>query len=176
MTKKEFAAFAMALKTYYPKENLLPNQQAIDLWFLQLMDLDYSLAETVLNKWVAIKPWPPTIADIREQAASIGGGEIPDWGEGWEKVIKAIAKYGMYRPQEAIESMDKVTRQCVERLGFVNLCTSENPAADRANFRKIYEQYAERQKIEMQMPISTRERIEYIQHSAVVKIEGGGDG
>lgn len=33
MTKKEFAKIAMALKTYYPKESLLPNEQAMELWF-----------------------------------------------------------------------------------------------------------------------------------------------
>ena len=110
MDKKEFAAFAMALKTYYPKEELLPNEQAVDLWFLQLQDLDFKLAETALCKWVAVNKWSPSIADIRAEAAAIRFGDLPDWGEGWEQVIKAIAKYGMYRPQEALESMDKITK------------------------------------------------------------------
>lgn len=175
MNKSEFAAFAMALKTYYPKEELLPNEQAVELWFMQLQDLDYRLAETVLNKWVAVNKWSPTIADIREEAANICAGELPDWAEGWEKVLKAIANYGMYRPQEALESLDAITRLCVERLGFINLCLSENIAADRANFRKIYEAYAERQKRENQMPSSTKERISQLK-AAMIAIEGGGDG
>ena len=33
MTKKEFAIFAAALKTYYPREQLLPNSEAMELWF-----------------------------------------------------------------------------------------------------------------------------------------------
>ena len=175
MNKSEFAAFAMALKTYYPKEELLPNEQAVELWFMQLQDLDYRLAETVLNKWVAVNKWSPTIADIREEAANICAGELPDWAEGWEKVLKAIANYGMYRPQEALECLDAITRLCVERLGFINLCLSENIAADRANFRKIYEAYAERQKRENQIPLSTKERISYLK-GAMIAIEGGGDG
>ena len=175
MDKKEFAAFAMALKTYYPKEELLPNEQAVDLWFLQLQDLDFKLAETALCKWVAVNKWSPSIADIRAEAAAIRFGDLPDWGEGWEQVIKAIAKYGMYRPQEALESMDKITKLCVERLGFINLCLSENIAADRANFRNIYEAYRERQKIENQIPLATKERIGYMQN-AMIELKGGGNG
>ena len=148
MDKKEFALFAMALKTYYPRDGLLPNQQALDLWFKQLCDLDYMIAEIALNMWVATKKWPPTIADIREQAAIIAVGELPDWGEGWEKVTKAIRRYGSYNPKAALDSLDELTRRCVERLGFINLCMSTNEAAERANFRMIYEQLAERRKNE----------------------------
>ena len=53
MDKKEFALFASALRTYYSKENLLPNSQAMELWFRQLMDIPYPVAEATLNKWVA---------------------------------------------------------------------------------------------------------------------------
>lgn len=149
MDKEEFALFAMALKTYYPRDGLLPNQQALDLWFKQLCDLDYKIAEIALNKWVATEKWPPTIADIREQAAIIEVGELPDWGECWAKVTKAIRRYGSYNPREALDSLDDLTRRCVERLGFVNLCMSTNEAADRANFRMIYEQLAQRWKDEI---------------------------
>ena len=31
MDKREFATFAAASKTYYPRENLLPNPQAMEL-------------------------------------------------------------------------------------------------------------------------------------------------
>ena len=51
-----------------------------------------------------------------------------------------------------MESFDPITRQCVERLGFKQICMSENISADRANFRMIYEQLAERRRQEAQMP------------------------
>ena len=145
MNEKEFAAFAMALKTYYPKEALLPNKEALGLWFMQLRDLDYTLAETALCKWVAVNKWSPTIADIRQEAASITDGDLPEWGDGWEQ------------------------------LGFINLCISENQAADRANFRSIYEAYRERQRKENLIPLSTKQRIGHL-NGARVAIEGGGNG
>ena len=75
MDKREFATFAAALKTYYPRENLLPNPQAMELWYRQLQDIPCQLAEMALNKWVATNKWPPSIAEIREQASAIKNGE-----------------------------------------------------------------------------------------------------
>ena len=36
------------------------------------------------------------------------------------------------------------TRQAVKRMGFRNICLSENIMAERANFRTIFEQIADR--------------------------------
>ena len=152
MTRKEFATFAMALKTYYPRENLLPNEQAMELWFKQLEDIPYQVAETGLNKWVALNKWSPSIADIREMASELVNGELPDWGDAWEEVCKAIRCYGSYRALEALESLSPLARKATERMGFTNLCMSENPSADRANFRMIYENLAEREKKDAQLP------------------------
>ena len=157
MTKKDFALFASALRTYYPKEKILPNEQAMELWFLQLQDIPYQVAETVLNKWVATNKWSPSIADIREQAAALTEGEAKDWGEAWENVLRTISKYGSYKENEALDSLDEVTRETVKRIGYRNLCFSEELSIDRANFRMIYEQRAERSKREAQLPPRLKE-------------------
>lgn len=163
MDKNEFSMFSMALKTYYPRENLLPNTQAMELWFKQLQDIPYQVAEAALNKWVAVNKWSPSIADIRAEAAEIKNGEAPDWGEGWESVLAAIRRYGSYRVDEAMASFEPVTRRCVERIGFLNICQSENIAADRANFRTLYEQLAEKEQKHRQMPPALSQLIAKIQ-------------
>lgn len=172
MNKKEFAIIASALKTYYPRENLLPNAPAMELWFNQLQDIPYKVAETALNKWVATNKWSPSIADLREQANEVLNGVIPDWGSGWEQVEKAITRYGSYRPTEALESMDELTRETVKRIGFVNICQSENPTAERANFRMIYEQLAQRKKQDAQIP----ENIKMLICNTTLLLEGGKGG
>lgn len=159
MNKEEFSKWAMALKTYYPRENLLPNSQAIALWFQELQDIPFQVAEAALRKWVQTNKWSPSIAEIREQAASVALPEIPDWGEAWEQTIRAIRKYGHYRQQEALESLDPLTRKTVERLGFRNLCASENPTADRANFRTIYEMLAKREQTSQVVALPLQEVI-----------------
>ena len=159
MTKKEFAIFASALRTYYPKENILPNDKALELWYQQLQDIPADVAELTLNKWVATNKWSPTIADIREHAAIIRQGEAKDWGDAWQDVLKAISQYGTYREAEALASFDETTRRAVKRLGFKNICLSENIAADRANFRMIYEQLSQREKQDAQIPPKIKELI-----------------
>ena len=167
MTKKEFATVAAALKTYYPKEQLLPNKEAMELWFRQLQDIPYIVAAAALNKWVATQKWSPTIAEIREMAASVVNGERPLWSDGWEQVLMAIRKYGMYAIPEAMASFDEITRQTVKRLGFKELCMSENPMQDRANFRMIFEQIAERKEKAQQLPASLTNLIDEIQRKGI---------
>lgn len=151
MDKKEFAVFASALRTYYSKENLLPNSQAAELWFGQLRDIPFPVAEAALNKWVSTNKWSPSIAEIRELAASICYGDIPDWGEGWRQVCEAMRKYGREYPVSAYNSMDEVTAEAVKQLGsWWNVCVSENQDAIRASFRANYEAIAQRKQRERQ--------------------------
>lgn len=172
MTKQEFAQFVMALKTYYPRETLLPNNQAVELWYRQLSDIPYNIAEVALNQWVATNKWSPSIADIRETANGIQNDEALDWGEGWAQVQRAIRYYGSYNQQKALESMDDITRQTVQQMGWVNICMSENEAADRANFRMIFERIAQRKRQDAQIP----ERLhQLIGQMRLDRLEGGGE-
>ena len=174
MDKKEFGILASAIRTYYPKENILPNNEAMSLWYRELSDIPMHVAEAALRKWVSTNKWSPSIAELRETAATVQNGEIPDWGEGWEQVCKAIRKYGFYEPKKAMESFDPITRQCVERLGFRNLCLTENPTAERANFRQCYEVIAKREQVSQQIALPLRETISQIQASGFLQL-GDGD-
>ena len=165
MTRDEFSKFAMALKTYYPRETLLPNKEAIELWYLQLQDIPYTVASASLNKWVALNKWSPSIADLRETASSIIGDESQGWGEAWAEVCRAITSFGHVRVKEALESLSPLTRKVTEQIGFYDLCicpVDEKPIM-MANFRKIYEQVAEREKKNAQIPAVTKQLISQIQ-------------
>lgn len=171
MNKKEFTIFASALRTYYPKENLLPNEQAMQLWFNQLNDIPYNVAEVTLNKWVATNKWSPSIADIREQATGLTQGEAKEWGEAWQDVLRAIRLYGSYEELKALDSLDEITRKTVKHLGYRNLCFSENIQNDRANFRMIYEREQERAKQSAQLP----PRLKAIIGNMPMLLEEGGE-
>lgn len=152
MNKQEFAMWASAVKTYYPRENLLPNDAAMRLWFQELQDIEFTVASLALRKWVAVSKWSPTIADIREYARSVQQGEIPDWGEGWKEVQLAVRKYGRYDIQGAMQSFSPLTFEVVKRIGFEEICNSDSPEVNRANFRMIFEQLAQRKQKEEQLP------------------------
>ncbi len=151
MNKSEFSRIAMAIKTYFPREYVLPNQQAIDLWYAELKDLDFNVASLALRKYVNTEKFPPTIADLRRLATECLQGQTEDWGKGWEATVKAIHRYGYYRQEEALQSLSELTRKTVQRLGFKELCMSENLMNDRANFRMIYEQLVNRDKVDKQI-------------------------
>lgn len=172
MTREEFINLTKALKTFYPRENLLPNMEAMELWYRELSDIPYTVAEAALRKYVSTNKFSPTIADIREMAASVSNGDKPLWSDGWDKVLRAIKKYGSYGQAEAMASLDELTRQAVKRLGYLELCRSENIMADRANFRMIFEQLADRQQQSNQISVNLTQLIEGIQQETRKGAEG----
>lgn len=161
MERREFAILAAAMKTTYHKEkDLMPNQEAMEIWYQHLCDIPFPVAEAALHKWTQTNKWSPSIAELREVAATVSNGEIADWGEGWEKVLKAIRTHGMYNISGALASLDPMTRQAVERVGFREICMSENISVERANFRMVYENLAEREKTRQQVALPLQKAIE----------------
>lgn len=148
MTFDEFKMLVKGMKAVYTSQNFLPDEDSVKIWFQMLKDLDYPVTSAAIQKYMLTNKFPPTIADIREMSSEVQNGEIPEWGEGWEQVLKAIRNYGTYRIPEAMASFDPITKKCVERLGLRNICMSENINIDRANFRMMYEQLRERQQKE----------------------------
>ena len=173
MTKQEFSKWVMALKTFYPREQLLPNAQAIELWYQELHDIPMQVAEAALRKWVATSKWSPTIAEIREMCVDVKRGDAPDWSDGWAQVQLAIKRFGQYNPKEAMAMLDPITREAVRRIGFYNLCVSENPTSDRKQFRDTFEIMAKREQMRLQLPIELQDGIRSIQAEFKLMIEGG---
>lgn len=61
------------------------------------------------------------------------------WSIAWEHVQMLIRRYGRTNSAKAYAEMDEITAATVKRLGYINLCNSENVVSERANFRNIYE-------------------------------------
>ena len=173
MTKQEFSKWVMALKTYYPREQLLPNTAAIELWYQELSDIPMNVAEMALRKWVATSKWSPTIAEIREMCVDVKRGDAPDWSDGWAQVQLAIRRFGQYNPKDAMAMLDPITRDTVKRLGFYNLCVSENPISDRKQFKDTFEIMAKREQMRLQLPIELQGDIKSIQAELKLMIESG---
>ena len=161
MEKKEFALIAAKLQTFYPKENLFPNDASIPLWFNSLQDLPADVLNLAVDKWIALNKWPPKVSELRQMVAEILSPMPAGWGEAWETVINAIRNYGIWGEKEAMESMDELTRRAVVSMGFKTICMSENPAADRAHFQRIYEQLEKAEKEKRALPVSLRDSIEH---------------
>lgn len=168
MDRNEFSKIAKAIKTYYPSSpGLFPNMAAVELWYAHLQDIPFQVCTLAVNQWVAVNKWPPTIADLREAAMDVSTQELPDWSEAWETVIKNIQKYGFYRVNEGKEALTGITRQTVERIGYIHLCNSENITADRANFRDIYNSLLAREKKQAILPAGLQAAIETVRQKSI---------
>ena len=174
MTKQEFAKIAAAINTYYPKEKPFPNGAAIQLWYEEFKDSAYEDVVLALRRHVNTSRWCPTIAELKQALVENTAG-AKDWGEHWKEAVNAIHRYGRYREEEALDSMDPMTREVVKRLGYKDLCRSENQMADRANFRKVFEQVADNEYNKAALPQDLRERIALIGSEEVKKLEDNYD-
>lgn len=168
----DFIKLVKGMKSVYTKDNFLPDEYSIKMWYKLLQDIPYDVLNVSIQRYMLTNKFPPTIADLRETAANIVQGETLDWGNGWEQVVNGIRKYGFYQESKALETMDEVTRQTVKRLGWAQLCMSENIMTDRANFRDIYNQIANRKKEQCRIPIELKVKINNITQQHNLRIEG----
>lgn len=156
MTSQEFETVAVAIKAAYPNSNVLPDKYAMKTWYRALMDLDSCVVENAVWEHISTSPFPPSIAEIREKCAARLSPMVAGWGEAWEETQRAIRKYGRYQEEEALASMTRMTKMAVRRMGFQNLCNSDNPVADRAHFQRMYEGMVKEEKRQAQIPAFVR--------------------
>lgn len=172
MTLDEFKILVKGLKAVYTKDNFLPDADSIRIWYQLLGDIQYEVLSVAIQKYIVTNVFPPTIADLRGISAEVVQGKVPDWSDGWEQVLRAVRYHGAYGEVEALESMDSITRQAVKRLGYKDICMSENIAVDRANFRMVYEQIANREIEDSRLPIAVKTKIGQLIQNTAKQLEG----
>lgn len=162
MTKDEFVTLAKGLKAAYSQQNFLADAESMKVWFSMLSDLPYELANAAVMKHILTEKFPPSISEIREKCSQVAAPKEKDWLECWNAVCKAIGRYGYMRAEEAfsaLEDFDGNTARIARNMGWQSLCCSENPTADRANFRNSYEILKKREVADARLPAAFREMI-----------------
>lgn len=151
---------AKAMKAVYATDKFLPDADALRVWYQLIRDLEYLPTQAAIQKYMTTHKFPPTIAEIRGMVSEVQNGAAPDWGEGWYEVTRAIRRYGYAREHEALGMLSPLTRAAAERIGWKDICMSENPEAIRAQFRQVYETVSKRETEQRQMPAALRETIQ----------------
>lgn len=168
MTENEFLIIVKAMRTFYPRENILPSKEATELWYEQLKDITYETASLALRKWNLENKWSPAISDLREYAAEVRLGKEPDWMDAWEKVMYAIRRWGTWDYEAAMGSLDELTKKALRGIGgFQRLCETENMSVERANFRDVFTTLAKRQRESERLPDNIRVLIEQTQNKMI---------
>ena len=139
MDKQQFATLTIGIKSAYPASKILEDNASMDFWYAMLKDMPYEIAENAVMEHICTSIYPPNIAEIRKLCVERCQRPVLSFDEAWGVVQRAMSTYGWYHPQEAFETMDELTLSVVKNLGWSRLCQSENPTADRANFREAYE-------------------------------------
>lgn len=163
MTKDEFKVLVKGMKAIYSQPTFIPDQDAFNMWYALMGDLSYEVCSVAIKKYMLTNKFPPTVAEIRELCSGVVNGDPLTWGESWERALNAVRRFGSYNQKAALESLDPLTRKCVESVGFLELCMSENIMVERAHYQKIFEVYAKREQTEKQIPLALQQAISRLQ-------------
>lgn len=112
MKFEEFAKLVAAIKTYYPRDNMIPSKEAAELWYEALKDLDYIVASEALKKYVMTNRYPVTISDIREYALKEMAEPRLNEMQAWALVSKAL-RNGGYHAEEEFNKLPPVVQKAV---------------------------------------------------------------
>lgn len=115
-------------------------QFMIKMWSNDFKDDDPKVFETAVERLRMKSKYCPSIAEIKQEIALISNPTLqlkPD--EEWENVRKAIRKYGFYRGDEAMKSLNPTTAATVRMLGgWENICQSTDGDWLRKNFMDLF--------------------------------------
>lgn len=177
MEREEFKVLVKGMKAIYSQATFIPDQDAFNMWYALMGDLPYDVCNVAIQKYMLTNKFPPTVAEIRELASGVVNGDPLTWGESWERALNAVRRYGSYNQLEALNSLDPLTRKCVDSIGYMTLCMSENIMVERAHFQKIFDVYQRREQTDRQMPLGLQEAIARLQikgSDGLVRIGSGG--
>lgn len=147
MTSNEVTKLLAMIAASYPsytkqiKQNI---EGMVTVWSAFLTDIPFDLAVEVLTRVISKSPYPPTLYDFKREIIELLEENSLDAVEAWGQVMSAVRFYGVYRADEALESLDETTRKVVEAIGWNEICLTENIDTVRAHFIKLYDQYRER--------------------------------
>jgi hypothetical protein len=120
-------------------------QPIVAAWSIMLADLDPLVAKAAVIKVCRESQFFPSVAQIVAAAAELDprNEKLPSAAEAWEEVEAQICAAGIYKAP--VFSCDLV-RRAARAIGWLQLCGSENPAADRAHFLRLYESMKSKRK------------------------------
>lgn len=163
MDREQFKTLVKGMKAVYAQPTFIPDQDAFNMWYALMGDLSYEVCNVAIQKYMLTNKFPPTVAEIRELAAGVVNGDPLTWGESWERALNAVRRFGSYSKMEALDSLDPLTRKCVESIGYMQLCMSENIMVERAHFQKIFDVFSKREQQDKQIPLQLKQAISQLQ-------------
>ena len=145
MTKQDICALVALAASSNPTMQSKDPAPIVAAWSLMLADLDPVVAKAAVIKVCRESDFFPSVARIVAAAEELDprNEKLPTAAEAWEEVEKQICSAGIYKPPVF---SSELVRRAARSIGWLQLCSSENPAADRAHFLRLYESMKNKRK------------------------------
>lgn len=174
MTRDEFKILVKAMKAVFTQPSFIPDQDAFDVWYNMLKDLDYAVSSRAIQIHIQTEEKPPSVASIRKQAMRILKKSSEDLNEteAWSMVWKAICNSG-YHAEEEYEKLPPIVQAAVgspNQLRNWALDSNLNESVESSNFKRVYRMEQQRkQDYEKLSPDVSR----FIKEKTSFRIESG---
>lgn len=156
MTKEEFKVLVKAMKAVYAQATFIPDNDAFNVWYELLKDLEYKKCATAIQVYMSTEKFPPTISDIREKYFD----KEPEFTEmeAWALVRKAIGD-SIYH---SVERFNELPINIQKAIGTPNqlrnwaMDSGFNDNVVQSNFIRAYQNVSARDKTFNKLPASVQ--------------------
>lgn len=138
MNNQEVARLVGILAAGFPQWQV--TKETVAVWADILADLDFGITQGVVREYLMTENYPPSPASIRRRVAEKQGLTAPTKASAWSEVMANI---------KSSSSADRrswshvAVFKAVDAIGWYELRTSTNVDTIRAQFLKIYEDFAQ---------------------------------
>lgn len=152
MTRDEFKILVKAMKAVYTQPSFIPDQDAFDIWYELLKDLDYKTASYAVKKYMQSEEKEPKVSSIRKHAESIKQKQNDELNEmaAWSLVQKALRNSG-YHAEEEFEKLPPIVQRTIVSPGQLREWATKELSGDgwnviQSNFMRTYRAESEKEK------------------------------
>jgi hypothetical protein len=167
MTKSETVQLFAIINSLFPRDTSFRSatKDMVDAWAEMLGDIPFDHAKAAVKAAVATSPFPPSIAEIRDYATRLTAPKRMSADEAWGIAAEVIRTYGTrtvpvpgYEPEivavvrfgEPVKPRKsgleyEAKRHCppevweqLRRMGYKDVCESDNPDVVRGQFMKYW--------------------------------------
>lgn len=133
------------------------NEFKVGVYMEFLKDLSYEVVEKAIFIHISQSKYAPTITEIRRHAIEVMNRQLASANTAWDEVRRAIGNFGIYRANEAIQSLSPLTARVVKAIGFSEICETQNLSVVRGQFIKLYNEEKQEEINKLVTPKNYRE-------------------
>lgn len=151
----------------------MPQEQA-ESYLILLQDIPFEILRAACIRSVQQMNanFVPAVGLIREIAAELQYGPMPQAATEWQRVMKACSAFGFIGQRKAAAELGELTWAIVSEMGWQSICQTEQPDITRAQFVKLFDQRSATHAIQRRI---SREFRTGIAGNAVKAIGGAND-